>query len=156
MTSATPLDFNPDVLHRFALFSGLASDERHFLARCFRRRAFAAGDELTRQGGPAVRFYCLLAGKVDVLVRYPGADKEEKVAQLKEGQTVGDFSLADIGESTATTIAAEAGFALEGEVKALLSLFDRHPDLGKKVYKALSKQLVARVQEMNKNLFYLL
>ena len=150
------LDFNPDALHGFSLFSRLAADERALLARCMRRRAFRSGESLTKQGAPAVSFFCILAGMVDVTVHFAGANKTEKVATLGEGTTVGDFALADIDECTATTTASADTFTLEGNVVLMLALFERQPELGKKVYKALSKALVARVQEQNKNLFYLL
>ena len=153
---AQATDFNPETLHQFALFSRLASDERALLAKCMRRRTFREGTALTKQGASATKFYCVLAGTVDVHVRYPGADKEEKVAQLGEGTTVGDFALAEITECTASTFAATETYTLEGDIQAMIVLFDRHPELGKKVYKALAKALVSRVQEMNKNLFYLL
>jgi|GEM_PF-5212110 len=149
-------DFNPDLLHRFALFSKLAGDERALLARCMRRRAFAEGDSITQQGAPAKSFFCVLSGEVHVKVQYPGADKQEKVASLGEGASVGDFALAEIAQCTATAVAATETYTLEGDVAAMIALFDRQPELGKKVYRALAKALVARVQEMNKNLFYLL
>jgi CRP-like cAMP-binding protein len=150
------LEFNPDSLRTFALFSRLASDERSLLAKCMQRRGFRAGETLTRQGEPCTRLFCILAGRVTVSVRYPGAEKSEDVAVLGENTTVGDFGLTEIPECTATTTAASETFVLEGDIKSLLALFDRQPELGKKVYRALSKHLVARVQEMNKNLFYLL
>jgi len=149
-------DFNPDALHGFSLFSRLAADERALLSHCLRRRAFRTGESLTKQGAPATSFFCILAGSVDVVVQFPGANKTEKVATLGEGATVGDFALADIDQCTATTTATAETFALEGSIAAMLALFERQPELGKKVYKALAKLLVARVQEQNKNLFYLL
>ena len=154
--AADALDFNPDALHGFALFARLASDERALLARCMRRRFFCTGEKLTKQGAQAVSLFCILSGSVDVIVNFPGAAKTEKVATLGEGHTVGDFALAEVGECTATTVAAMETFVVEGDVEAMLALFERQPELGKKVYRALSKLLVARVHELNKNLFYLL
>jgi CRP-like cAMP-binding protein len=145
--AAGALDFNPDALHGFALFARLASDERVLLARCMQRRMFCTGETLTKQGSKAVSLYCILSGAVDVIVNFPGAAKTEKVASLGEGHTVGDFALAEVGECTATTLATKETYVVEGNVEAMLALFERQPELGKKV---------ARVHELNKNLFYLL
>lgn len=150
------LTFDPFLLKRFPLFASFEHREIVVLSTAFVRSEVPVDTVLTQQGAKSTHLFAILSGTVDALVTFPGASKQECVATLSEGSIVGEFSLAEIGACTATTRASAEVSMLKGELRLLLMIFERDPEMGRKVYKALSKHLIGRISEMNRNLFYML
>ena len=82
------------------------------------RLRFEPGEYVIHQGAKADRFYVLVSGEVDILLRLPGG-QEITVNRLKAGQYFGEIALLTGGERSASVAASPGGpvevMALDGE-----------------------------------------
>lgn len=95
------------LIRRVPLFAGLDDRALDDLLRIFEPVVFAAGENLTRQGGPARCAYVIESGHADVLTLLPGGGST-RVAQLQAGNVLGEMALLDNASCSATVTACEA------------------------------------------------
>jgi diguanylate cyclase (GGDEF)-like protein len=97
-------DLDPGELYNLKVLQGvsLASVE-DLLATCELRR-LAEGEVLLRQGQPNQTMYMVLSGRLSVHLESP---KNEPVAFLEAGETVGELSVMDATPASAYVLAAE-------------------------------------------------
>jgi hypothetical protein len=81
------------------LFSELAAADRDAIARLFKKRVFAAGETVTKEGSDAAAFYLIDSGTATVTVR--GAFRRT----LHPGEYFGEIALIDQGARSATVTA---------------------------------------------------
>ncbi len=68
--------------------------------------AYAAGEDIVKQGDRATKFYVLLEGKVDVLIETPEQGLK-RVRQMTRGEYFGEIGLLQGGKRTATVRASQ-------------------------------------------------
>ncbi len=86
-------------LERVALFAGLDGEETEQLTRLFKKRRFAKGEIVVREGSGGAAFYLIESGEAAVSV-----DGVRRTI-LKEGDHFGEIALIDEGPRTATITA---------------------------------------------------
>jgi CRP-like cAMP-binding protein len=91
-------------LEQVDLFSTLEPGERDLLARGLRRRPFAAGESIIRQGTPGDSMFIIARGEVHVSLTQAGLHKV--IANLGPGDFVGEMSLMTGEPRAATCLAA--------------------------------------------------
>ena len=91
-------------LEQVDLFSTLEPGERDLLAHGLRRRPFAAGESIIRQGTPGDSMFIIARGEVHVSLTQAGLHKV--IANLGPGDFVGEMSLMTGEPRAATCLAA--------------------------------------------------
>jgi CRP/FNR family transcriptional regulator, cyclic AMP receptor protein len=81
------------------IFGDLSDEEIADISRLFKKRKFAAGETVVREGLGGAAFFVIETGEADVLV------EGELVATLSGGDCFGEIALFDEGTRTATITA---------------------------------------------------
>jgi hypothetical protein len=98
--TASPVPSSPsESLVHVPLFADLASADRDAVARLFRKRVFAPGETVTKEGSDAAAFYLIDSGTATVTVH--GAYRRT----LHPGEYFGEIALIDRGARSATVTA---------------------------------------------------
>jgi CRP-like cAMP-binding protein len=114
-----------------------------FLVRLGRRRTFAAGDVLMRQGEPSTSIHFLLSGTVRAERSRRSDDRPVRLADLAAGQVVGEMGvMIDIARS-ATVTALVATESLELDAPNFERLAKAYPILHRVIARLLSERLKA-------------
>lgn len=90
----------PEVVHQIPLFAGLSPEQVQDVARVFKKRRFAAGDRVIREGSGGAAFFLIDSGEAVVSVR--GQER----ARLGPGDSFGELAMIDEGVRSATVTAA--------------------------------------------------
>jgi len=114
-----------------------------FLVRLGRRRTYAAGDVLMRQGDPSTSIHFLLSGMVRAERSRRSDDRPIKLADLEAGQVVGEMGvMIDIPRS-ATVTALVPTESLELDGPNFERLAKAYPILHRIIARLLSERLKA-------------
>ena len=81
-----------DLLATLPLYAGLSAEERAEMASGLRRRSFADGEALTRQGSKPDGAYFILDGRLRVVIKLPGGG-ETLIAEPGPGAMLGELAL---------------------------------------------------------------
>jgi pyruvate,water dikinase len=104
-----------EALSRVPLFENLSVAERAKIARLFRRRTFAAGETVTKEGSDAAAFFVIESGTATVTVQ------GEHRGTMRPGDYFGEIALIDEGARSAT-VTADGELVCQG-----LTLWDFRP-----------------------------
>jgi CRP-like cAMP-binding protein len=123
------------------IFSALSEAERRDLVSMARRRAFANGEEVFREGDPGDSLFVIERGQAIVSTDYK--DKTIMFAMLDAGDFFGEMALLTKRPRTATVTAFGDLEVYELSKESVKSLVDRQP----KVLKDLVNFYYSRVKE---------
>lgn len=101
-----------------------------------RRRRFAPGEILMRQGDPGHSAWLIESGDVDVILERPG-DKPVRLSHLSRGALVGEMALIDQGPRSATVRAANTVVATELGHETFRRMIDTAPPLANYILTSL-------------------
>jgi CRP/FNR family transcriptional regulator, cyclic AMP receptor protein len=136
------------LLERISLFSELDSSERADVLSLARPFAFTSGHTIFHQGDKSDGMYVIERGKVRIWTRL--LDNEEvDISTLGGGDVVGEFSLIDYGERSATafTLEASSGFFIGSRHFEVLRA-DLHP-AAFKTMRRISRELSERLRTVD-------
>ena len=108
-----------------------------------RQLTFAKGDIIFRQGDFANVMYDIVSGKVGIYSDYPG-EQEEKIAELDDGQILGEMGMIEAYPRSATAVALSEQVVLSELVEDDLETYFK--DDPAKVLQ-LMRQLSERLRE---------
>lgn len=114
------------------------------------RRRFAPGELLTTQGAQGYSLFIVQSGRLAVLGAAPGS--EVVVAELTEGDVIGQSSLIEPYESIATVRALTEGEVIEISGVMLSVYLDDHPQQGYLFYKYLLASALDNLAKTNRGL----
>ncbi len=110
-------------------------------------RSFGDGEMVFTEGAPADRFYCLVAGRVDIVLTTGGSLL--RIRTFGPGTTFGDMAALYGGTRTAGVRAAVPSVCFEVEVAALEELCRDRPDVLLEIHKNLARALADRVRQLS-------
>ena len=119
------------------LFKELSPVEYLKITKIAEWKKFKAGDTLIRESHMVTDLILIYNGTVDINV------KGEKVAELKDGQFVGEMSFLTEKSATATCIVKHDAECLVWKQKEFKDLLKRNPSLYYTIQSLLSNQLVS-------------
>ena len=119
------------------LFKDLSPVEYLKISKVARWETYKSGEKIIRQGTPVLDLVLIYNGTVDVAV--DGA----AVAQLKDGQFVGEMSFLTEKTATATCIVKHNTECLVWKQPEFKELLKRNPSLYYTIQSLLSNQLVS-------------
>lgn len=132
-----------ELLRRMPLFVEMSLDELRALSARLRRRRFAAGEAIIRQGDPGDAFHVVSRGRVDVF-QADDAGLIQKVNEHGRGGYFGELALLSDAPRNATCRAATAVEVLSLARSDFDALVRRRLELGPKVDRALDQARLLR------------
>ena len=124
-----------DVLQRVPLFADLDAGELQQIAILFKRRRFAAGDTIIKEGSGGAAFFIIESGEATVSI---GGQPR---ATLKSGDYFGEIALIDEGTRMATITAATEMNCYGVTFWEFRPLVERNGRIGWKLLQSMAKML---------------
>lgn len=131
--------------HLGELFDSLSQPELARLRFRSTVRRVAAGDLLAKQGDRGDEVYLILQGSVQVEAAVPGHAQPEVLAQLSEGDFVGEMVLLGQYYRSASVRALDDALVLAWKKNDLDEVFDEHHHIGYVVMRNLATMLCERL-----------
>jgi len=130
-------DSKVEALKRAPLFEGLSRKQLTQLARVTEDVAFRAGEVLCREGERGHEFFVIMEGEVEV------TRSGQRLATGGGGEFFGEIALIENVPRTATVTAKTPIRSFLLTRRAFLHAMDEHPDIERKVLRALAKRLIS-------------
>ena len=137
-----------EALQQVSLCRGLDRAAAERLASVTREVSFAPGAQIVRQNGPARGAYLIRNGTVEARIALPGGGSLT-VAQLRDGDVLGEMALIERGVCTATVVAAthvEGWFIGTDDFRAMVA--SREP-AALAIQRAITHNLAAKLRVLN-------
>ena len=124
-----------EMLNQTPMWSGLSSQDLHFIVRSAKDRRYDAGEVIVKKDERGVGFYLILDGSVEV------KSGETSLSKLGRGQFFGEMSLIDDEPRTADVKAVEPSRCLVLTPWAFEALVSNHPKIALKMLRELVRRL---------------
>ncbi len=133
-----PVHMNPKDKELYqTLFKDMTPVEYLKISKIARWKKFTAGDVMIRQEHMVTDLILIYNGTVDVMVR------DKKVAELRDGQFVGEMSFLTEKSATATCVVKHDTECLVWKQPEFKDLLKRNPSLYYTIQSLLSNQLIS-------------
>ena len=150
MTAArAPVADADDPLADAPLFNGLTPAQRARVASWVVHRDVEPGTVLVREGDPSTELLVIQRGSVDVTKRVADADREQRIATLEAGATLGEMTLLDRAPRSATVRATSPTRVGILSMDRLQELGRHEPAIERQLLGNLSKELSRRLRFTN-------
>lgn len=136
------------ILQQHALFSGLTPRQLQYLYENTRPITLKEGSYLVREGEITHDLFIILQGRVEVYKYDPECKRTYVIANLTEGDSVGEISLFDQGVCSASAKVITAVHALRISFQELQKLAEKDPNFNKFFFQ-IAKVLSARLRGTN-------
>ena len=120
------------------LLAGLNNRIRRRLAETGKRRTYAAGDEIVREGSSGTALYIVLSGEGRV------ERGGERLGSVKSGDFFGELALIEEHPRSASVIADSETECLLFPAWEFTALLDEHPEIAVPIMRALITRLHKR------------
>jgi CRP-like cAMP-binding protein len=130
-------DTKVDSLRRAPLFGDLSKDELETLAKGTEDLEVEAGKVLCREGEPAMEFFVIIDGEVEV------TRDGRTIRTLRNGDFFGEIALLEDLPRTATVTAKTPLRFFVLTRQSFWGLVDRSPDVERKLLRTLARRLVS-------------
>jgi CRP-like cAMP-binding protein len=117
------------------LLAGLRTRVRRRLAEIGKRRTFAAGETMVKEGETGTALYIVLSGSARVEQR--GAP----IGQIEAGDFFGELALIEEHPRSATVVATEATDCLLFPAWEFTALLEEHPEIALPIMRKLIQRL---------------
>src|SRR5690606_31784771 len=122
------------------LFAALDDEARAALREAMQEVGLRRGETLFHEGDPGDRLYLVIEGKIKLGHRSSDG-RENLLAILGPGELLGELTLFEPGERTATATAVATSRLLELQHDPFMHLIDTRPELAKHMLRALAHRL---------------
>lgn len=111
--------------------------------------SFGAGEKIIQLNDESKEVFFIVSGTVNVEMSRSSQASGERIAKLRQGDTVGDFSLVRKGKVTANIISDTDVVAYRICSDKLAEILAQNPEVGMLIYRNLSTILVDRLIDAN-------
>src|ERR1039458_1681799 len=129
------------------LFAGLPLPDLESIADVTVVKSLAKGEYLFREGDPAIGFYIVQRGSVNVH-RINAVGKEQIIHVFRAGDSFAEVALASLKESPADARVLEATQVLLVQKTGILALLRRQPELALRMLGSMSSHLRVLVGQL--------
>ncbi|MEW6363061.1 MAG: cyclic nucleotide-binding domain-containing protein [Acidobacteriota bacterium] len=136
---------------RSYLFNVFSEAEVERLLECASVEKFARGERVFAEGDPPDKFYLVLDGTIRVTQSIPHKT-ECSLAELGDGETIGEMSFLDRFPRSATAVAVGDTQLLAFDFAAFDELLSRDQDLALKWFWLFGRSLAQRLREANERI----
>jgi CRP-like cAMP-binding protein len=137
-----------EALQQVSLCRGLERAAAERLSTVAREVSFLKGAQLVRQNGPARGAFLIRSGTVEARIALPGGGTLT-VAELRDGDVLGEMALTERGVCTATVVACsnvEGWFIGGDDFRAMVA--SREP-VALEIQRAITRNLAAKLRVLN-------
>ena len=142
----TPVLTDTELIRKLEFFEPLDQRIIKQIAGLCIVREFAVGDAIVRQGESGLGLYFITGGRAKVEVDRDGT--KVVVAELKEGDFLGEFSIIDDKTRSASVICLQDTRCLLLTRDSFAKLLKKHPEIGSK----MERTLVNRIRSTNERI----
>ena len=135
-------------LKQVPVFQGLTSREWREIDTLIHQRFYKPGETVFRQYTPGEGMYVIMAGEVEISVAN-SQGHPNVLATLTDGDFFGELAFFDEEPRSATAVATTQTTLLGFFRPDLLSVVERHPELGTKLLMNLARVLAVRLRKTN-------
>ncbi len=139
------------LLKKIPLFAELSKGELREIERLIHRRQYKNGEVVFWEDEPGVGMYIVQKGEVGIYKDY-AAPRQKELARLEFGDFFGEMALLENDCRSATAVALGDANLLGLFHPDLFDLFERKPQLGKKMLTVLAEMLAQRLRRTNAEL----
>lgn len=139
------------LLKKIPLFSELRKSELREIERLIHQRQYKSGEVIFWEDEPGVGMYIVQKGEVGIYKDYT-APRQKELARLEFGDFFGEMALLENDCRSATAVSLGEANLLGLFHPDLFDLFERKPQLGKKMLTALTNMLAQRLRRTNAEL----
>jgi len=140
-----------EFLKKLSLFSGLADAELDQIAPLCRMVEGKDGTIILKEGNPVRSIYFLITGEAAVIKGAAG-EKRAVIGTISKGGILGELSLYDNTEASATIQATQPFKALAIDSAKFKLLLENNQGLGYKVFKQLARNTSLRLKMVSGDL----
>lgn len=134
-----------EFLKQVSLFKDLTDEEINQIAPLCRLVEGKADDRLIKEGLPVKSVFFLLSGQA-VVTKGVDQSKQSVIGDVKKGTIIGELSLYDNTEASATVRATEPFKALAIDGMKFSQALEANPVLGYKIFKKLARATSRRLK----------
>ena len=142
-----------EALQRMPIFGGIRADVLELLLADASKVSKGAGDYFVREDDPAESLFVIEAGRVAILKKWD--EQEHMLAELGPGDCFGEMALMDFSPRSANVKALESTTALEIQVGAIHSLYEKDLEQFALIQMNLGREVSRRLRLADERLFRL-
>lgn len=141
-----------DFFMNIPIFSRINAEELKVIAKHMSERRLKVSDVLFNEGDRG-HFVCfVVSGELEVIKRSDVTDKDVVIAEVNQGQSIGEMSIIDDGPRSAT-VRAKTDVVLYVLSKSAFDLIlDKHSKIGIKLLKGISYLLSVNLRDTSNRL----
>lgn len=139
---------SPEIIRRFAFFSGLSMDQVVSLAKVADEIDVPGGYYFHLEGDELKSFYIILEGEVNVITTLPQKDKEVVISTLGSGDVFGWSGLVPPHSATAGVKSAIPSRLLAFDCQELLKMFDEDCHFGYTMMLKIAQLIRERLNDL--------
>lgn len=141
---------SPELLRKYSYFAGLDDAQLKSLAMMAEEETIDTGSVLFEEGQPALKFFILLTGTVDLFIKseklhHPETRKDFFTGEINHGDIFGISAVLEPYIYTATAIAAQPSSVIEFDAAAVRSLMQGNPGFAYQIMNQTAKALLLRL-----------
>lgn len=134
-------------LRDMALFDGLDAAEMQIVEGVLQRHDLQDREVVFSEGDEGDRLYLIARGSVSIKVRLDGDERARRLATFVPGVFFGDMAMIERQPRSADAFANGSRVVLYSlAANDITQLIERHPGLGVKLYRNLSRELATRLR----------
>lgn len=141
------------ILDRTFLFGDGSLEELGALAAGTRRRRYARGEAIFREGDPAMGVYVIEEGRVKVVLSAPGGE-ERILALLGPGEVLGELEMLDGRVRCTDVVACEDSVLVFLGREAFVEFLLQHSEAALRLARLLSRRLRSAYLQVHDSTFY--
>ena len=135
-------------LQSYALFGGVSDDELPIIESLLKTEHFAPGEYLCHQGDSGDRLFLILSGSVEILNESANGESA-CLAIRKQGESIGEMTLIDIQNRSASIRALEEVTVRSLSHLDLQQLYENHQQLFILIIMNIAREISRRLRTMN-------
>lgn len=144
-----------DLLNDSDFFSDFNEEEMKVLSRWSKAYTAETGCVVLNEGDKSNCLCIIIKGHINIFKSIPN-DEHLKIAEVSEGESIGEMGIIDGEPFSASAIASEDSTVLLITSEDFADIVSQHKDLGNKLLWKLSKIITARLRDTTKRLAILL
>jgi len=140
---------NATMLKSIKIFEGLNEAELAKIATVMKYEKKTTASQLIVEDQRASEIFFILNGRVRIEMARIQGGPPELLTTLNSGETVGELALARLGRRTASALTQMDSELCSCDAVELNALFDKHPEIGLRVFRNLTNVIADRLGDMN-------
>lgn len=148
-------EISEEIIHALdlmPLFIGVSRDHLRELAKLATILEVQANEVLVAESDMGDKIFAIISGRVDIRMHTLGSMHYETIAQIKNGEVLGEAVLLGKTRRNASAMARDSVIALSWSGGDMLDYFEKHQGVGYEVMRNLARIVFDRLSATNMSL----